>query len=74
MTLARNMGPIDQVFRTLMGVACMYLGPFSDWLTSDFISGVLLALVGLLVIISSLAGFCPFYYAAGFNTYREPGS
>lgn len=74
MTLTRNMGPVDQVFRTLMGLTCMYLGPFSDWLTSDFMSGVLLALVGLLVIVSSLTGFCPFYYAAGFNTYREPGS
>lgn len=74
MTLPRNMGPVDQVFRTLMGIVCIYLGPLSDWLTSDFVSGLLLALVGLLVIVSSLIGFCPFYHAAGFNTYRDPGS
>lgn len=73
MNLARNMGPVDQVLRTLMGVICMYLGPFSDGLTTDFISGLLLALVGLLVIISSFVGFCPLYHAAGFNTYKEPG-
>ena len=74
MTLPRNMGPVDQLLRILMGLFCLYLGPFSDWLTSDYVSGLLLAFVGLLVIISSLTGFCPFYHAAGINTYREPGS
>jgi hypothetical protein len=70
MKLKRNMGPVDQVFRTAMGAALIYLGPFSEWLTADFMSGMLLALVGILTIVSAASGYCPLYHLAGFNTYR----
>ena len=70
MKLNRNMGFVDQVFRTIMGLVLIYIGPFSEVLTSDFISGLLLASVGVMVIVSSLIGFCPLYHVAGFNTYK----
>ena len=71
MKLQRNMSLLDQIFRTTMGLALIYIGPFSNILTSDTLSAVLLSLVGVLIIISSLIGWCPFYHMAGFNTYNK---
>lgn len=37
-------------------------------------SGMLLALVGALTIVSATSGYCLLYHVAGFNTYRpKPG-
>lgn len=70
MKLIRNMGPTDQVLRTVVGVSLIYLGPVSKILTSDPLSGILLALVGVLAIGSAATGYCPLYHIAGFCTYR----
>jgi hypothetical protein len=70
MKLKRNMGPADQVFRASMGIGLIYLGPVSQLLTADFMSGMLLALVGALTVISAASGYCPLYHMAGFCTYR----
>ncbi len=70
MKLKRNMGPVDQVFRGAMGVGLIYLGPISEILTADFMSGVLLALVGALTVVSAASGYCPLYHIAGFCTYK----
>ena len=67
----RNMGFPDQVFRTCMGLVFIYFGPLSDTLTSDFISSLILAFIGILIIVSSFIGFCPLYHAAGINTYKK---
>ena len=72
MQFKRNMGPIDQVFRTAMGAALIYLGPVAHIITSDFMSDILLGIVGLLTIISSAFGYCPMYHMAGFCTYKAP--
>lgn len=71
MKLHRNMGINDQVFRTLMGLCLIYLGPFSDILTSDTLSAALLAGIGIMIIISSFIGWCPLYHVAGFNTHKR---
>lgn len=70
MKLKRNMGPVDQILRAAMGIGLIYIGPFSNILTSDFMSGILLALVGALTIISAASGYCPLYHIAGFCTYK----
>lgn len=71
MMLQRNMSLIDMVFRTLMGISLIYFGPFSDLITNDTLSSVLLSTVGIVIIISSLIGWCPFYHFAGISTYRK---
>ena len=70
MKLKRNMGPVDQILRIVMGVGLIYIGPISKMLTADFMSGILLALVGTLAIISAVSGYCPLYHIAGFCTYK----
>ena len=71
MNVKRNMGLYDQIFRTLMGLGLIYIGPFSDVLTSDTLSSVLLTVVGVMIIISSFIGWCPVYHMAGFNTNKS---
>lgn len=71
MQFKRNMCLPDQVFRILMGLALIYLGPLSDIVTSDTLSSIILSTVGIMIIISSLIGWCPFYHVAGFNTYKS---
>ncbi len=70
MKLQRNMGSLDQGFRILMGIALIYIGPFSDIITNDTLSSILLVSVATMIIISSLIGWCPFYYLAGLSSYR----
>lgn len=74
MNLKRNMGLIDQVFRTCMGLSLIYIGPFSDVITSDAMSAILLSVVGVMIIVSSLIGWCPVYHMAGFNTNKSEKS
>lgn len=71
MKLISNMGPIDRVFRTLMGIAFIYFGPVSDLLVTDPLSESLLALVGILSLVSALSGYCPVYHMANISTRRE---
>jgi hypothetical protein len=64
------MGPVDRVIRALVGIILIALGPVSGALTSDFMSQVLLALVGALAILSAASGYCPLYHIAGFSTCK----
>lgn len=72
MKINKNMGVADRWFRGAMGVGLIYLGPLSDVLTSDPLSGALLAVVGVLTVGSAAIGYCPLYHIAGFCTYRSP--
>ena len=71
MKIFRNMGPIDQVFRSLMGLVLIYFGPVSDLLVEDPLSEILMALIGILTLVSAISGYCPVYHVAGINTYRK---
>ena len=72
MKLKRNMNTIDRLLRSVMGLALIYLGPGSDLITTDFLSGILLAVVGGFTLFSAITAHCSIYNIAGFNTYKEP--
>lgn len=72
MKFKRNMSTTDQLIRGVMGLGLIYIGPASDILTSDFLSGALLGLVGVFTLISAITGHCTIYNIAGFCTYKEP--
>jgi hypothetical protein len=65
------MGTIDRIFRTMMGVAFIYFGPVSDLLITDGLSEALLALVGVLALVSALSGYCPVYHIANISSCRK---
>lgn len=71
MSKKRNMSTLDRGFRTIMGLSLIYLGVDSDILTSDLLSRLLLAAVGIFTLISGITGYCSIYNLAGFGTYKD---
>ncbi|KPJ90418.1 MAG: hypothetical protein AMJ53_13620 [Gammaproteobacteria bacterium SG8_11] len=67
----RNLHPIDQVLRVILGIVLIYIGIFNRELVSDALLGSLLAGFGLVNVISGLVGVCPVYTIAGISTFRK---
>ena len=60
-----NMASFDRYARILLGVVLLslvFVGPKSLW-----------GLVGLVPLLTGLAGFCPAYRVAGVDTCRHQG-
>lgn len=58
--MLKNEGKIDRTLRVLVGLALLSLtvvGPQSLW-----------GLIGLVPLVTGLAGFCPLYRVLGINT------
>ena len=70
MKLKVNMGIIDRSFRLLVGIILIYIGFVNQELVSSEILRYILGLIGVINIISSLAGICPIYMLANINTCR----
>jgi uncharacterized membrane protein YhiD involved in acid resistance len=66
--MTRNVGMLDRVVRVIAGlvlavVGIGVLGP---------IGGYVLALIGVVLILTGLVGFCPLYRLAGHRHGRRP--
>jgi len=70
MKLKVNMGIIDRSFRLLVGLILIYIGFINQELVSSEILRYILGVIGVINIISSLAGICPIYMLANINTCR----
>lgn len=60
--LERNAGHVDRSLRVLLGVALLslyFVGPQSPW-----------GLIGLVPLLTGLAGRCPLYSLFGISTCR----
>jgi hypothetical protein len=58
--MSRNEGTIDRALRVIAGLAILslvFIGPQTPW-----------AWIGLVPLITGLAGFCPLYRVLGINT------
>ena len=62
----RNVAPVDRVVRSVLGMALL-LAVFLDMAGS---AGAALAWVGLVLMVSGFAGWCPLYAALGIRTAR----
>lgn len=67
MKLNQNVGKLDRAIRTLVaiGIALLYL--------FDVVSGKLgmaLTAIAIVLLITSLLNFCPFYKIIGFNSCK----
>lgn len=54
-----NVGKIDKVIRVVVGVALIV------WAIT---SGNILGYIGIILVITSIIGFCPLYTLLGINT------
>ena len=71
MKTVRNMHPIDQVFRVLLGMALIFIGFFNRDLVSEPLLGILLGGFGMINLISGISGVCPVYTLAGISTLKK---
>ena len=63
--MKKNMGNTDRVIRILLAAIFGYVY-FTGIVTG--ITGLILAILGGVFVLTSLVGFCPLYTLFGFNT------
>ena len=66
-----NMGFIDRIFRTLVGIVLIYLGFFSENLINNDTLRYILSVLGAFNILTAVSGFCVLYVIANINTYSK---
>jgi hypothetical protein len=71
MKIDRNMHPIDQILRILLGIALIYIGFFNGDMISDTLFRTLLGGFGVINLVSGLMAVCPVYLMAGISTSRK---
>lgn len=68
MKLHRNMHPLDQLIRLIIGVVLVYIGFFNREVISDPILGALVGILGCLNLVSSFSAVCPLYLMANISS------
>ena len=66
--MKKNMGTTDKVIRILVAaiIAILYL---TNVLTGTL--GIVLLIVAVILVLTSLVGFCPLYLLLGINTNEK---
>jgi hypothetical protein len=65
-----NLGWLDRVLRSGIGLLMVYLGFINGALITDAIAGVALGVFGAIILSSAIVCNCPLYKLVGFNTCR----
>lgn len=68
--MKKNMGTVDRLIRIgfAMGIAVLY---FTGRINGT--AAVILGVVGLVLLLTSLVGWCPAYVPLGFGTRKRSG-
>jgi hypothetical protein len=64
--MERNVGNVDRIARTVLGLAILtlvFFGPQTAW-----------GYVGLIALVTAASGFCPLYKILGFHTLPASGA
>jgi len=67
--MKKNVGTVDKIVRGILGLILIYLGVF--FYATNLVLSIILFIVGLLLIITSMTGFCFFYTLIGVNTKKD---
>lgn len=65
MRINENVGATDRVLRFFVGLGVLGLGLFGP---ATGAAGVVAALTGVVLLLTSAAGYCPLYRLAGIRT------
>lgn len=70
MNMKKNMGLIDRVLRTIfvVVVAALY---FSGSITGT--AAIILGVLAVIMLLTSITGFCPLYGPLGISTLKKEG-
>lgn len=64
----KNEGTADRAVRGLLGVVLLAVAWFALGLGSGALLGILVGLVGAVLLVTGLVGFCPAYRLLGIRT------
>lgn len=70
MACCKNVGPADRFVRALLGVAALALAITALDLAEGRIAGVGVAIVGVVLILTAVAGICPLYLPLRLSTCK----
>lgn len=71
--LRRNMGRLDRTLRFLVGVALILIGLFALRGAQGSLSGIVVAAIAVMPILTAMTGFCPGYVPFGISTLPGDG-
>lgn len=69
--MTTNESSIDRIIRLVIGVAAL-AGAFAVGFGS--VGGIILAVVGVVMLVTAAVGFCPLYRVFGISTCKVPAS
>ncbi|MGD8785141.1 MAG: DUF2892 domain-containing protein [Thioalkalispiraceae bacterium] len=67
----RNMNKYDRGLRAIVGSALLILGPVTEYITIDDLSGIIMGVLGSTALISAFFSYCILYEVTGFDTTRS---
>ncbi len=65
-----NEGTADRAVRAIAGIAALVVAFMFLGVTAGSILGIVVAVVGAVLLVTSLVGFCPAYTLLGMNTCK----
>ena len=67
----KNLGRLDRTVRLILGVALFLIGlfPLGGWQGNS--TGILVAVLALIPLVTGLTGFCGIYVPFGISTREE---
>lgn len=66
--VTRNMGTLDRVIRTVMGLAMIYFGLIDPTLIGNITIAFIVGVFGAVSIAFAFVAFCPIYTLGNINT------
>jgi uncharacterized membrane protein len=63
--MTRNEGAVDRTLRVILGSAAIIAAGLVGW---SSVLGIILAIVGVVLVVTGLVGFCPLYSALNIST------
>ncbi|MBM3394414.1 MAG: DUF2892 domain-containing protein [Betaproteobacteria bacterium] len=70
MNVNKNLGQTDRICRGGLGLLAAYAGLFETQLFGDPLLAILVAVFGLMNVVSAAIGWCVVYQLAGLNTCK----
>jgi hypothetical protein len=71
MMFKRNIGFIDRILRTGIGLGMMYVGFLGQHLVADYVTRMVIGGMGVFMIVIAIIGICPMYALIGFSTHSQ---
>lgn len=70
-SMTANESSLDRIIRLVVGIAAL-VGAFAVGLGS--LGGIILAVVGVVMLVTAAVGFCPLYRVFGMSTCKVPAA